>query len=398
MDVARLKSSWGQVLTHREQVALRFYSRLFVLAPQARELFPLSMAGQRERFVVALGRTVANVDRLDQLRPHLEQLGRDHRRFGTRPEHYGPVGEALLSTLADFLGPADWTPELADDWERAYQLVASIMVSAAQHDAAVNPAWWNAELIAHERRTFDIAVLTLQPEEPYPFRPGQSATIEVPQRPNLRRYYSPANAPRSDGTIDLHVRRTPGGKLSSALVDELDKGDVIRLGPPVGYRLVPPASPERDLLLVAGGTGLAPLKAIAEEVLADPARAGDRWVTLIVGVRTARELYDIDSLRHLETETEGLTLMVAVADQHNSREAAAIVPLGCDISYGPVGEVARQHGPWPDHEVYVCGSDAMVEATVDELCQAGCPRERIHYEGFEGLGGDTHGVLDVGGR
>jgi NAD(P)H-flavin reductase/hemoglobin-like flavoprotein len=397
IDTGRLKESWSQVTSYGEQVPLRFYSRLFVLAPQARELFPLSMVGQRDRFVVAMGRTVAHVDRLDRLRPYLEQLGRDHRRYGVLPEHYQPVGEALMATLADFLGP-EWTPELAEDWERAYQLVASIMVASAQQDAAHAPAWWDAELVAHERRTFDIAVLTLQPESHYPYRPGQSAALEVRQRPNVRRYFSPANAPRHDGTIDLHVRRVPGGRMSSALVDEVEKGDIVRLGPPVGHRLVPAHDARRDMLLVAGGTGLAPLKAIAEQAVTWPDVGSSRWVTLVVGVRTARELYDIDDLCQMEAEADGLTLVVAVADQHAAREAAAVVPFHCEISYGSVGEVARQHGPWPDHDVYVCGSDPMVRASVHELCQAGCPPERIHHEGFESLGGDMHGVIEAGGR
>jgi hemoglobin-like flavoprotein len=197
IEAERLKSSWAAVAAYGDQVPLRFYSRLFVIAPDTRGLFPLSMASQRDRFVIALGRTITHIDHLERLRPHLEQLGRGHRRFGVVPEHYRPVGEALLATMADFLGD-DWTPELAQTWEDAYQVVAGIMIGAAQEETSQDTAaWCAAELIAHQRRTFDIAVLTVKPERPYSFVPGQSMEVEAPQRPNLRRFYTPANAPTS---------------------------------------------------------------------------------------------------------------------------------------------------------------------------------------------------------
>ncbi|MBN3586123.1 flavohemoprotein, partial [Algoriphagus aestuarii] len=89
----------------------------------------------------------------------LAQLGRDHRRFDVRPEHYPIVGQALLHTLAQGLGPA-WTPELAAKWSAAYDLVSRLMIEAANESAAREPARWDAEIVAHERRAGDIAVIT----------------------------------------------------------------------------------------------------------------------------------------------------------------------------------------------------------------------------------------------
>jgi NAD(P)H-flavin reductase/hemoglobin-like flavoprotein len=385
VDVERLKSSWAQVAGFGDQVPLRFYSRLFIAHPETREMFPLSMAAQRDKLVSALGHTVSHVDDLDELLPFVQQLGRDHRKFGVVPEHYAPVGEALLATLADFLG-SEWTEQLAQDWVEAYGLVAKVMIEAAEKAAQDTPPWWEAEVVAHERRSFDLAVLTIQPKPAFDYVPGQSMAVETALRPRVWRYYSPANAPRSDGTIDLHIRREPGGQVSSALVDGIRVGDVLRMGSPVGDGLTLDPTSRRDLLLIAGGTGLAPLKALVEQV-AEATEAGEpaRRVTLFVGARMDRDLYDMESLRTLEAGSSWLTVVPAVAG----------TPLEPD-RHDPVVEVALRHDDWADHDICVCGSDAMVAATVERLQQAGYPAERIYREGFLGLDGKTYGVPDLG--
>ena len=397
-DVERLKRSWAQVANYGDQVALRFYSRLFVMAPETRDMFPLAMGAQRDRLVAALGHTVSHVDDLERLVPYLQQLGRDHRKFGVIADHYGPVGESLLATLADFLGQ-EWSPDLAHDWAEAYGLVARTMIDAAEQASHHSPPWWAAEVVAHDRRTFDIAVVTVLPEQRYEYVPGQSMAVEVPMRPRLWRYYSPANAPRDDGTLDLHVRRMPGGHVSGALVDKVQKGDVVRLASPVGHRLALPPGGDDDLLLIAGGTGLAPLKALVEHVahrtgVGEPARR----VALFTGARTARELYDLPALQALDAQHPWLTVVTTLADDPLQEGPLGPLDGSRQAEHGDVAEVALRHGPWRDHEVYVCGSDRMVQATLQQLRDAGCPDERIHYEGFQGLGGETYGVVDPGGR
>ena len=114
--------------------------------------------------------------------------------------------------------------------------------------------------IAHERRTFDIAVFRVASLDRLRYLPGQSVAVESPLRPRVWRFYSIANAPREDATLDFHVRMIDGGALSMALLSGLTPGARLRLGPPVG-RLTLDTTTGRDVLLVAGSTGLAPLKA-----------------------------------------------------------------------------------------------------------------------------------------
>ena len=232
MDAAALKDSWAVVSKSGDEVPMFFYSHLFVSHPELRSMFPVSMVAQRDRLVGALGRIVSNVDQLDDVVGFIEQLGRDHRRFSVVTAHYSAVGASLLATLKHFLGAA-WTDELAANWSEAYGLIATTMVQAAEGASETSPDWWDAEVISVERRTLDLAVVTVRPDQPMEYRPGQSMAVEVPQRPRLWRYLSPANAPKADGLIEFHVQLVDGGQVSSSIVRNLKAGDRIKLGSPL---------------------------------------------------------------------------------------------------------------------------------------------------------------------
>jgi len=123
-----------------------------------------------------------------------------HRKFGVRERHYEVVrrGEPLIATLQRFAAPS-WNETAKHAWETAFNHAAGIMIDAAKDDAAESPAWWIATVTAIERRGPDIAVLTLQPEQPLAYLPGQHVSVQTPHWPRLWRTYSVANAPRPDG-------------------------------------------------------------------------------------------------------------------------------------------------------------------------------------------------------
>ena len=202
-------------------------------------MFPISMHAQRAHLVDALARIVASVDSIDELTAFLQDLGRGHRKFGTLAAHYDAVGASLLATFAHFSGEA-WDTGLEDDWRAAYQLVAGVTTAAARADEQVAPAYWSGRVVACERMAFDITSLTVQTRPRLEYRPGQSAAIESPRRPRLWRYYSMANAPRDDGTVDFHIRLVDGGPVSMALTTATATGDELRLGPPAASARIPP--------------------------------------------------------------------------------------------------------------------------------------------------------------
>ena len=364
MDIPAMRANFAKAAATGDEAPLYFYSHLFLSHPETRQLFPVSMAHQRDRLFSALGDVVARVDDLDALVPILQQLGRDHRKFGTLAAHYPAVGASLLATLEHF--DDEWTPELAKSWTEAYDVVATVMIQAAE-EAAEEPAWWEADVVGHERRTIDVAVLQVRPRSRFEHLAGQSVSLETDLRPRLWRYYSPANAPRPDGLLEIHVKARDGGPVSSALVRRVGVGDVLRLGPPVGHLALSPDS-DRDLLLVGGGMGLAPLKALVDQV----ARHGPpRRVDLFAGFRTEDQVYDLADLRRLERENPWLTVTLAVSEDKIS-----------GLEHGDIGDVVLRHGPWNSREVCVAGPAVMVEDTISRLTRSGVPAHRISSEVF----------------
>jgi NAD(P)H-flavin reductase/hemoglobin-like flavoprotein len=367
MDPAALKNSWALVAKAGDEVPLFFYSHLFLSHPEVREMFPVSMAAQRDKLVGALGAVVSNVTQLDEVVPFLQQLGRDHRRFGAVADHYSAVGASLLATLQHFLGAA-WTSELAADWAEAYGLVATVMVQAAEEAADSAPAWYPGEVLGVDRRTMDVTVVQIHPERPLEYRPGQSVAVEIPYRPRRWRYFSPANAPRSDGSFELHIGLVPGGQVSGPAVRSLKRGDQVRIGAPVGDSLKLPQDTSRDLLMIAGGTGLAPFRAMLEHLDRSALPHQVPRVHLYHGARMPWNLYEHRQLTNL-TQRPWFTYTPVVSD---------------DTSYpghrGQVSAVAAAQGAWQGRTVLVCGSPAMVRHTVADLTEAGVPATDIQTE------------------
>ena len=363
-DSQALRESFALVGKSGDEVPRYFYSYLFLIAPEVRQLFPISMGAQRDRLVAALGRIVAEADNPDVLVPYLQQLGRDHRKFDVVAQHYEAVGQALLATLAYFAGDA-WTAELQQGWTDAYTLVARTMIEAADTDRLVNPSWWNAEVIRHERRGFDIAVVTLRLDHPMSYRAGQSVMIETPMLPSTWRAFTPANAVRADQTIELHIRSVDGGVVSPSLVYGLHQGDVLRLGAPVGERLTLKASGGRELVMIGGGTGVAPMRALVEELVLSGAQ---RRVDLFFGAREEHGLYDMPVLRGMEHAHPWLRVWPVFGADAGTYENRSLA--------GPV----LRSGHWAGRSFDVCGSPSMVSATVRDLSAAGIPHDLLHYE------------------
>jgi NAD(P)H-flavin reductase/hemoglobin-like flavoprotein len=365
IDTTALKDNFAAVAANGDDVAMYFYSYLFYRHPETRDMFAPAMTRQRDRLLGALGRIVSNVDQVDTLVPYLTDLGRDHRKFGALSAHYPAVGEALVATLRHFSGD-DWTAQLETDWTAAYGVVAGAMSGAAEKAAETEPAYWDAEVIDVDRRTFDIAVLRLRTEEPLPYQAGQSLAVQaIDRRPREWRFYTPANAP-GEVEFDLHARLVPGGPVSTALVRSTVAGDVLRLGPPIGRLTLNPDS-DLPILMVAGGTGLAPMKAMIEQL----AQTGERRTQLFFGARTMREIYDGAALDALAAQYPWLSVVTVVSDDER-----------WSGPQGLVGDFVIGSGEWPGYEAYVCGSPAMVEATVKKLQAHGIPDKRIRFDEY----------------
>lgn len=367
VDPSPLRMSVERVEQRRSEAVRYFYAHLFAGHPELRAIFPITAVEEHDRLFNALLYIVKNAHALPVLADELGQVGQDHRKFALSARHYQAVGGSFLATGAAILAD-EWTAEIATGWHGAYAMAATVMNDAAAAVPENHARWWTAEIVRHERRTWDIAVVRLRPTTPYAYRAGQYLTIETPHWPRLWRPYSIANAPRRDGTLDLHVRQIPRGEASWALVDATKPGQVAKIGPPAGGLVLDHTNP-RDLLLVAGGTGLAPLKALVEDVAA---HGGNRRVCLFAGARTEEALYDLAALTELDQRHPWLAVVPAVSDEPTYSGHR-----------GTVADVVGRYGPWTRFEAYVCGPPAMVTATTARLRQLGMAPQLIHHEAWQ---------------
>lgn len=362
-DQALMVDSLEAIGAAADEVIEAFYERLFTDRPYLRGMFPADLQPETERLFNALISLAEALDDLEQLVPTLEQLGRDHRKYGIRPAHYDAVRDALITALVAHGGPT-WRTEYEQAWKRAYDFAAAIM-QAADTAASTEPPFWQATVVAHELRHHDIAVLRVRPDVPYRYRAGQFATLEVPQAPRVWRPYSMATAPRRDGLLEFHVRAIEAGRVSRALVHDTRVGDQVRVGAPRGTAVLDTTG-TAGLLCIAGGTGLAPCRAVAEQVLAtQPGRP----VQLVFGVRHAAELYDLQVLAQLANRYPALTLVPVVTEEDDFPGIQGQLP-----------EVITASGPWDDHEVYVCGPPGMVTAMDRTLRRLGVPEAAVHHD------------------
>ncbi|MCP3818085.1 FAD-binding oxidoreductase [Streptomyces sp. A3M-1-3] len=367
-DAILVRRTLAEIAPVADKVTSYFYALVFIGHPELRALFPAAMDTQRDRLLKALLTAAENIDNPDILVPYLQNLGRGHRKYGTQAEHYPAVGEALIGALARY-ATRTWDAEAEAAWVRAYTAISQIMIDAAAENERQAPAWWHAEVVSHDLRTPDIAVVTVRPDQPYPFLAGQYTSLETPWWPRIWRHYSFASAPRADGLLSFHVKAVPAGWVSNALVHHARPGDVVRLGPPAGSMVVDHTT-DNGMLCLGGGTGIAPIKALIEDVADHGER---RPVEVFYGARSDHDLYDIDTMLRLQQSHSWLSVRPVVSDSP-SRGLTGQLP-----------EAVGEYGPWNSYDAYISGPPGMIRSGVDALKRIGIPDERIRHDSVEEL-------------
>lgn len=366
-----VRESFAGLRAEPEQAMEYLFARLFAAAPALRALYPLAMTHTRSAVFRTLADLIGSRRGQEAAEAALRQLARDHRKFGVTERHFQPFFDALTATAEHCTG-SDWTAETKGAWRAVLDFFSGVMSAALREDEWAQPAWWTGEVVQHDRRSDTIAVLSIRPDRSLGYAPGQYIAVQAPRWPRIWRSYSIANAPRSNGLIDIHVRAVPGGLVSNALVNHCGAGDMLTLGAARGdLRVVPDAG--RDLVCVAGGTGLAPIKAITEAVVAAPRQGRRREVTLYVGVRRSRDLYDMRDLETLRLAYPSLTLIPVVE---------------CELDFsgriGRLPEVVAMHPSFRDCDVYVAGPAGLVSATVETLARR-VPAGRLQHDPIDAL-------------
>ena len=196
------------------------------------------------------------------------------------------------------------------------------------------------------------------------FLPGQYVNIAVPGTEE-RRSYSFSNAP-DDKTLTFLVKLTPGGVMSTYLDERAKVGDQLSFtGPNGSFFLREGLGPA---LLLAGGTGLAPILSILRKMRSNSSRP----LHLIYGVNTDEDAVELDTLEHIANELGSLTWDYCVADPASSAVHKGFV----------TGLIKPEHLYGGDVAVYLCGPPPMVEGVRKHLDAAGVEPVGFYYERF----------------
>jgi CDP-4-dehydro-6-deoxyglucose reductase len=239
-------------------------------------------------------------------------------------------------------------------------------------------------VMAIERPAPDVALLKLQlpANQNFQYRAGQY--VEFILKDGARRSYSMANAPSSLGSppaIELHVRHMPGGKFTDHVFGAMKEKDILRMEGPLGSFFLREDS-DKPMVLLASGTGFAPIKAIVEHLrfkgIARPA-------VLYWGGRRPRDLYMDAWCRQAAAELPWLRYVPVVSD--------ALPEDGWTGRTGFVHRAVMEDLPdLSGHQVYACGAPIVVDsAQRDFVAQCGLPADEFYADSFTSEA-DKHGA------
>ncbi len=214
----------------------------------------------------------------------------------------------------------------------------------------------------------------LSPEEGISFKPGQYIQLEVPKyklskEPEYRAF-SMSSSSKDTHSVELYVGRVEKGVVSTYVHEYLREGEELVMRGPFGdfyYR-----DSERSILMIATGTGLAPLMSILRHIRTAKIQ---RKVTLFFGTRTEADLYCMEELREMEKQLFAFTFIPTL-----SREVEGSQWEG---KRGRVTDLIDDLIPeGSDYDVFICGNPDMVDSCVDRVVIKGIPEDHIYFDKF----------------
>ena len=242
-----------------------------------------------------------------------------------------------------------------------------------------------SRVLSIEKPAPDVAVLRLQlpANQNLQYRAGQY--VEFILRDGARRSYSMANAPHAVGSppsIELHLRHMPGGKFTEHVFSAMKERDILRMEGPFGSFFLREEA-DKPLILLASGTGFAPIKAIVQQL---QHKGSQRPAVLYWGCRRKADLYQHDWCLQAAAEMQNLRYVPVLSE-----------PAADDGWSGRTGFVHRAvMADWPDlsgHQVYACGVPVMVDSAQRDFVQrCGLPAEEFYADAFTSEA-DKHGPI-----
>ncbi len=240
------------------------------------------------------------------------------------------------------------------------------VVQLRRADAADEPApeAFTATVEALERLNRDVMFMRGRPDRARAFLPGQFVLLQLPS--GQRRAFSMANT--DPETLDFIIKEKPGGHASRYLFDELSTGDRVSLEGPYGraYLRTPLV---RDIICVAGGSGLAPVLSVVRGALAQPEA---RAIRLFFGVNGVDDLFMIDTLETLAADHDRLSLTLAVRDGAPGTETGLVG----DIMLAALDGLSES-------DLYMAGPPGLIDALLRPVMRSEkIAPDRIFFDRF----------------
>lgn len=230
--------------------------------------------------------------------------------------------------------------------------------------------WLKGKISRVRKLTHDLLCITIQLPKPMIYKAGQSAEISVGKLPRPRSY-SFAESPNDNGNraVMFHIRRVPGGEFTSWLFAKDRTGAHVRLRGPFGsFQMSDSSSP---VICVAGGSGMAPIKAMLEDL---KKRGRNRPVLFFYGARTRRDLYCLKEMKALERSWAGFTFIPVLSEEP--------METAWNGARGMVTDELERTPLSNYREAYLCGPPPMIDNAAGVLKEAGFRPHEIKFDKF----------------
>ncbi len=299
--------------------------------------------------------------------------------YGCRNGTCGTCKGNIISGEVDY---GDYASSALTDTEKAAgkalfcctRALSDLVIDCREIQAdVIPPRIMPARVERKEQLSHDVMALFLKlpSNEHLQFKAGQY--LEFLLKDGKRRAFSIANAPHIDNLIELHLRLIPGGQFTEYVFNEMPEKAILRIEAPFGSFYLREDS-QKPMIMVAGGTGFAPIKGIIEHMLHHNIQ---REITLYWGARAKEDLYQPALPEAWAAQYPHIKFIPVLSDalpEDNWQGRTGFVHQAVLDDFSSIGLA--------DYEVYCCGAPAMVEVAHASFLQAGLAEDAFLSDAF----------------
>lgn len=227
---------------------------------------------------------------------------------------------------------------------------------------------FEAEVVENKQYTHDIHMIKLKVADVFEYGAGQFFEFDIPGLEDTRAY-SVANRYKEENIIEFHIKRVQDGTGSNYMCD-LQPGDQVTGSGPYGNMQL--RSRDKDIVFVAGGSGMAPIKSLVEELFSEGYEQ-EAW--FFYGARTTNDLYLTEEWIELAEKHPNFHFIPALSNQDPAEAWSGETGFIADV-------IGRKLEKLTNADAYLCGPPIMIETACDALSKAGVKGADIAYDEF----------------